>query len=330
MKKLSVFIYFILLSCSKDITVDESRSALEFTLSVSSYVGGTVNYDNSTDGIFSDGEIVNISAVANENHYFIGWSNGSRENPIEITVNSNTFITAKFINKQDLITRFEQIVIGNGDNGPVYTLKWRQMNLFLDGSLTSGFKEELGLFVRELNFLLNNDEDFSINQVTELSDSDVHMMRADSDTFKSVYSEFEDIPLENYYGYALWWFNDFGNIESGKVFINSQSVSSNVVIRWAIRHELGHVLGLKHTTEESSIMHPNHRPGVNDVFSDLDKEALRFLHDERMTVFSNSDESREVLEGILGINNTNKAKNKPTTSFESKAKPGSIIYACGK
>jgi hypothetical protein len=77
-------------------------------------------------------------------------------------------------------------------------------------------------------------------------------------------------------------------------------------------------------------MHPNHRPGVNDVFSDLDKEALRFLHDERMTVFSNSDESREVLEGILGINNTNKAKNKPNTSFESKAKPGSIIYACGK
>jgi hypothetical protein len=112
--------FFILLSCSK-----ESLVETVYTLSVSASEGGSVNYDNSNGGVFSDGEQVNISATADGNHYFIGWSDGSRENPIQISVNSDIYITAKFINKLELMTRFEQIVIGDGANGPEHTLRWR-------------------------------------------------------------------------------------------------------------------------------------------------------------------------------------------------------------
>ena len=246
----------------------------------------------------------------------MGWSNGSRENPIDINIHSDISILAKFINKQKLLKRFEQIVIGDGANGPQYTLRWRQMNLFLDGIMSSKFKEELGLFIKELNTILDNDEAFSINEVNTLSDSNVHMMVTDADTFKEVYSVYENTPIEDYWGYAWWFNNEAGNIDYGRVFMNSikmyapenSAVVKNRVIRYTIRHELGHILGLKYTIDESSIMFPNHTPGLNDVFSDLDKEALRFLHDERMPVFSNSNDARAILEDILGIVNSSGKK----------------------
>ena len=106
-------------------------------------------------------------------------------------------------------------------------------------------------------------------------------------------------------------------------------MSTKLVIRWTIRHELGHILGLKHTSEQSSIMNSAHYPGQNDVFSDLDKEALRFLHDERLPVFSNSDESRAILESILEINDNKTGKIKSASNFKIKALPTSFQLSCG-
>ena len=67
----------------------------------------------------------------------MAWFNWSRENPIQINIESDTTITAKFINKQNLITRFDQIVIGTGENGPRFTLRWDEMKIFFHQTLTA-------------------------------------------------------------------------------------------------------------------------------------------------------------------------------------------------
>ena len=75
-------------------------------------------------------------------------------------------------------------------------------------------------------------------------------------------------------------------------------------IKWTIRHELGHVLGLKHTTDEASIMHPLFRENINEDFSDIDKEALRFLHDNRIPLKSDLESSNAILKNILGVSSS--------------------------
>tara|TARA_B100000767_G_scaffold121000_1_gene115388 strand:- start:7698 stop:8666 length:969 start_codon:yes stop_codon:yes gene_type:complete len=301
-----------------------------FSLSVTATEGGSVDYNNPTGGIFLDGDQVNVKANADTDHYFIGWSNGSKENPIQISVNSNIFIRAKFINKKDLITRFDQIVIGNGENGPRFTVRWKQMKVFLEGTASTEFNNELLNFINELNLILDNDNEFSSSKVEDFSESNVHVFVTDANTYKETYPDYENISLEDYWGYAGWLFNDDGNIYSGNVFVNSSEMLANNIIQWTISHELGHILGLKHTEDNSSIMHQYYREGVNDLFSDLDKEALKFLHDERMTVFSDSDKARSILEEILGINSGKTLKNNSNTDFTAKFKSSNIVFACSK
>ena len=331
MKKLILlFLGLLLISCGGDKDDVITKKLRTFTLSVTASEGGSVDYNNLTGGVFLDGDLVNVSANADIDHYFIGWSNGSKENPIQISVNSNISIKAKFINKKDLITRFDQIVIGNGENGPRFTVRWKQMKVFLEGTATTEFDNELLNFINELNLILDNDSEFLSSKVVSFSESNVHVFITDADTYKEAYPDYENTPLEEYWGYAGWNFNGDGVIYKGNVFVNSSEMLANYIIQWTISHELGHVLGLKHTEDITSIMHQNYREGINDVFSDLDKEALRFLHDERMTIFSDSDEAKSILEEILGINVGKTFKNNSNTDFIKKSKSANIVFACSK
>lgn len=334
MKKIAAFIFVIIISCSKDnpSTNPVENSGLAYSLSVSASEGGSVAYDNPNGGVFFEGEKINISATAEESHYFMAWSNGSRENPLQIYIESDTTLTAKFINKQNLITRFDEIVIGTGENGPQFTLRWDEMKIFLEGRATEEFNTELLNFIDELNYILNNDSSFSSTKVGVRSESNVHMFVTEADTYVEAYPRYENNQLENYLGYASWFSNNNGSIYSGNIFVNSPRMNKTDVIRWTIRHELGHVLGLKHTEDTSSIMHQNYIQGSNIVFSDLDHETLRFLHDDRMPVFADSDQSRAILEEILGINNNKIAanKNKPNTSLKRDIIASEVIFVCSK
>ena len=89
-------------------------------------------------------------------------------------------------------------------------------------------------------------------------------------------------------------------------------------IKWTIRHELGHVLGLKHTPDETSIMHRFFREDINEGFSELDKESLRFLHDSRMPLKSDLESSNAILKNILGVNNSKKIRKNFIVKQKSK------------
>ena len=109
-------ILLILMTCAKEDSQGTStpppQIVKQYTLSVSAGEGGSVS---STGGTFSQGTQVSITATPNSGYTFNGWSNGSTTNPLTVTVNSNTTITANFI----LVANTYTLSVSAGDGGSV-------------------------------------------------------------------------------------------------------------------------------------------------------------------------------------------------------------------
>lgn len=80
----------IIISCSKE---EPTPEPIKYTLTVSAGTGGSVS---TTGGSYEAGASVSVTATPNTEYEFTGWSNGSTDNPLSVTVNSNTTITANF------------------------------------------------------------------------------------------------------------------------------------------------------------------------------------------------------------------------------------------
>jgi len=89
---LSSLIMLLILSCEKESPV-VTDPVISFTLTVSSGVGGSVS---SPGGSYTEGKSTSITATPDPEYIFINWSNGSTDNPLSITVNSNQTVTANF------------------------------------------------------------------------------------------------------------------------------------------------------------------------------------------------------------------------------------------
>ena len=104
MKKLLLILLFIpFIYCSSDSGSEASAPppivttppvVVNYTLTVSAGDGGAVS---STGGTYTSGESVSITATANSEYVFSGWSNGSTDNPLSVTMNSNQTISASFV-----------------------------------------------------------------------------------------------------------------------------------------------------------------------------------------------------------------------------------------
>ena len=86
MKKILLFALLIVFSCEKE-------ELPGYLLAVSAGDGGSVS---TTGGEYAEGKSVVITAIAEEGYQFVNWSNGSTENPITITVNSDQVLSANF------------------------------------------------------------------------------------------------------------------------------------------------------------------------------------------------------------------------------------------
>jgi hypothetical protein len=98
MKKLFLFLsLLLLLTCAKEDSqapnTPPSQITRQNTLTVSAGDGGSVS---TTGGTFASGTQVSITATPDAGYSFSGWSNGSTANPLTVTLNSNTSITANF------------------------------------------------------------------------------------------------------------------------------------------------------------------------------------------------------------------------------------------
>ena len=106
MRKLYCLLIILLLNnCSSnndpEILAPPVPVIVNYTLTVNAQDGGTVN---STGGSYASGESVTITATANSEYVFTGWSNGSTTNPLTLTISSNQTITANFEKVQYSLT----------------------------------------------------------------------------------------------------------------------------------------------------------------------------------------------------------------------------------
>ena len=98
MKKLPLYIsLLLLLTCAKEDSQNPntppSQITKQYTLTVSAGDGGSVS---TAGGTFASGTQVSLTATPSSGYSFSGWSNGSTANPLNVTLNSNTSITANF------------------------------------------------------------------------------------------------------------------------------------------------------------------------------------------------------------------------------------------
>ena len=105
MKKFSIslILFSFLFSCSstEQEPDDYQPQREEFSLTVTAGDGGSVN---TIGGTYEEGSTVNLTATPNSEFIFTGWSNGSTENPLTITINANTTITASFTKRSYPLT----------------------------------------------------------------------------------------------------------------------------------------------------------------------------------------------------------------------------------
>ena len=96
MKKSLIAIFILLIACSKEAPIDDEPVRVQtYTLTVNSGEGGSVN---TSGGIYNQGQTVSVRAIPNPGHEFTGWSGdvSGTSNPLSITIDSNTSITAQF------------------------------------------------------------------------------------------------------------------------------------------------------------------------------------------------------------------------------------------
>ena len=97
MKKILLFFSFLfILTCAKEDSqapnTPPTQIVKQYTLTASAEDGGSVI----GGGTYTSGTQVSLTATPNSGYSFSGWSNGSTANPLTVTLNSNTSITANF------------------------------------------------------------------------------------------------------------------------------------------------------------------------------------------------------------------------------------------
>jgi hypothetical protein len=116
MKNLPLYIsLLLLLTCAKEDSqtpnTPPSQITKQYTLTASAGEGGSV----SGGGTFASGTQVSLTATPNAGYSFSGWSNGSTTNPLTVTLNSNTSITANF----QVIVNSYTLTVTAGEGGTV-------------------------------------------------------------------------------------------------------------------------------------------------------------------------------------------------------------------
>ena len=111
---LNISLLFIL-TCAKEDSQDPnnapSQITRQYTLSVSSGDGGSV----SGGGTFLQGTEVSLTATASVGYSFSSWSNGSTNNPLTVTLNANTSISANF----EALPNTYTLTVSAGEGGSV-------------------------------------------------------------------------------------------------------------------------------------------------------------------------------------------------------------------
>src|SRR6056300_1466463 len=118
MKRLSIYLsLLLLLTCAKEDSqapnTPPAQIVKQYTITATAGDGGSV----SGGGTFASGTQVSLTATPTSGYSFSGWSNGSTSNPLTVTLNLNTTITANF----QVIVNSYTLSVTAGEGGSVST-----------------------------------------------------------------------------------------------------------------------------------------------------------------------------------------------------------------
>ncbi|MCH1444018.1 MAG: InlB B-repeat-containing protein, partial [Flavobacteriaceae bacterium] len=126
MKKLPIYLSLLfVLTCAKEDSqapnTPPSKIVKQYTLTASVrcigslYCGQGEGGSVSGGGTFASGTQVSLTATPSSGYSFSGWSTGSTTNPLTVTLNSNTTITANF----DVLVNSYTLTVTAGEGGSV-------------------------------------------------------------------------------------------------------------------------------------------------------------------------------------------------------------------
>ena len=199
MKRLTLFVFFILLSCSKDSPIpDAPTPTVTYTLSVSASEGGAVN---NTGGTHNENSSVSITATADAGYEFTSWSGDASgtDNPLTVSMNSNKTITANFIRTQYTLSIGK---IGDGTITPEVTSSAKTTEEYNSGDVVS--------------LLATPDTGWIFNSWSGSSTSTLNQIDITIDGTKSVTATFEEtisqiVTNDTFAGLGRWIFRTSDN-----------------------------------------------------------------------------------------------------------------------
>ena len=209
-----LLILTIVLSCSKD-TVTPSPTpepTPKYSLVIAASEGGSVN---STGGTYDKGTKVTVTATPDGEYLFDSWSDGSTENPREITVTSNLDLTANFIKKK------YSLIISTSGEGTVTE------EVLVQGSVSD---YNSGTKVR-LTAVPNTDEDWEFIGWEGDVESTNPIIEIDVTEAKTVEAKFMRyfnymVPSHDWENYYQEWF-DLAGITDSLGFSKGDSYNTN-------------------------------------------------------------------------------------------------------
>ncbi|MDB4152464.1 BspA family leucine-rich repeat surface protein [Flavobacteriaceae bacterium] len=199
MRRLTILVFFILLSCSKDSPIpDAPTPTVTYTLSVSASEGGAVN---NTGGTHNENSNVSITATADAGYEFTSWSGDASgtDNPLTVSMNSNKTITANFIRTQYTLSIGK---IGDGTITPEVTSSAKTTEEYNSGDVVS--------------LLATPDTGWIFNSWSGSSTSTLNQIDITIDGTKSVTATFEEtisqiVTNDTFAGLGRWIFRTSDN-----------------------------------------------------------------------------------------------------------------------
>ncbi|MCD8448107.1 DUF2927 domain-containing protein [Tenacibaculum dicentrarchi] len=188
--------------------------------------------------------------------------------------------------QQDFLLEYEAIV----DD-----LKWtKEISIFLDGNITSEYKKVVKEVLDTYNPLFSDGTKISL--VKSAKESNVHLYNSTKDELASFWSD-----IYSYTGGAIGygttsWSSSYAGeriINEGRIWVETGSNTS------LLFHELGHVLGLGHSSDKycsSSVMCGV--PTANTL-SAFDKAMIKIRYHSDVKSDTSFEEMKPVIEKLL-------------------------------
>ena len=189
---LTAFLFVYSCSTDEDDAPPPAAIVKKYTLAVTAGEGGTVS---TTGGTYSQGTQVSITATPSSGFTFSQWSDGSTTNPITVTLNSNTNLSASFkelqIESIEILNPIESIVIS------------RKHKFEVEGTYTNGDKKDL------TNQVLLEVIDDKVNL---LDDNEFTVKKSGQTNLKIKFKDIEVI--ENFYSSNIEYIQIESDLES--------------------------------------------------------------------------------------------------------------------